>query len=87
VERIKTNEKTTGVAKRSAESIRKRKDAGKLSFLNAYPPNWAKVYHDLDMDLPTGCEMLSYGKKDFAKVSTQAVIPPRNMQLWPGMEW
>jgi serine/threonine protein kinase len=75
--KTKTHAKTyAGVTKRS-ESMKKRNEAGKLGFLNAYPPEWAKRYHDLDMDLPTGCEMLFYGKKDFAKVNTQAVIPPK----------
>jgi serine/threonine protein kinase len=66
-----------GVTKKSTENMKKRGAAGKLEFLNEFPLEWAKRYHKLDMDLPTGTELLFYGNRDFAKVGTQAVIPPR----------
>lgn len=64
--------------------MKKRGAAGKLDFLNEFPLEWAKRYHELDMDLPTGTELLFYGNKDFAKVGTQAVIPPRKRLLFDG---
>jgi len=70
------------------ESMKKREAAGKLGFLNAYPPEWAKRYYDLDMDLPNGAEMLFYGNKDYAKVNTQAYIPPKKkFDPLAGVDW
>jgi len=69
-------------------SMKKREAAGKLGFLNAYPPEWAKRYYDLDMDLPNGAEMLFYGNKDYAKVNTRAYIPPKKkFDPLAGVDW
>ncbi|KAI4850737.1 hypothetical protein E4T44_02570 [Aureobasidium sp. EXF-8845] len=94
-ERIKTDNKTpadtfAGVTKKSIRGarMRKRNEDGNLDFLHAYPLEWARRYNDLDMDLPTGCEMLFYGNKDFAKVGTRAVIPPREeIDPLAGVDW